>query len=260
MRRSLLVFALAVVCSLSLYAANNPFAGTWKLDPAKSTYASFTLTYAKLDNGSYHFTPPDDSSGFDLGFEGKEYNVGGGYTISQTMDGDNAWNSVWKLNGQVTSKDRGQISPDNKTLTITQNRIRPDGSTGTTVDVLTRVSGTSGPNGVWKLISHTSDLYTLVVSSPSDGILRWEIPEYKQIIEGKLDGSDLAVTGPQANPGQTEAITIISPTKIAYTEKSGGKPVNMGTRTISADGKTLTDESWTPGKEADKSTEVFTRQ
>jgi hypothetical protein len=176
------------------------------------------------------------------------------------MDGDNAWNSVWKLNGQIASKDHGQISADNKTLTITQNRVRPDGSTGTSVDQLTRVSGTTGPNGAWKLIKHTSEPETLVISSRSDGVWHWEISEYKQIIEGKFDGSDLAVKGPQASPGQTEAITILSPTKIAYTDKDGGKGVNMGTRTISPDGKTLTDESWIPGKESEKSTEVFIKQ
>jgi hypothetical protein len=259
MRRSLLVFAFAAACSLSLYAADNRFAGTWKLDPARSAYASLTLTYAKLDNGSYHFTVGGGPA-FDIGFEGKEYPVGGGYTISQTMDGDFAWNSIWKHDGQVTSKDRGQISPDNKTLTLTQNRVRPDGSTGTSVSVLTRVSGTTGPNGSWKQIKYTSEVYTVVVSPLSDGVWHWEVPENKQIIEGKFDGSDLAVKGPQASPGQTEAITIISPTRISYTDKDGGKPTGMGTRTISPDGKTLTDESWSPGKESEKSTEVFIKQ
>ncbi len=259
MRRSLLIFAFAVMCSLSLHGAKNPFWGTWKLDPSQSTYGSQTLTYTRMDNGSYHFNA-GDGPGFDIGFEGKEYPVGGGYTISQTMDGDNAWNSVWKLNGEVTSKDRGEISADNKTLTLTQNRIRPDGSTGTSVTILTRVSGTTGPNGTWKQIKYTSESETLVISALSEGVWHWEIPEYKQIIEGKFDGSDLSVKGPQASPGQSEAVSILSPTKISYTDKDGGKAVLMGTRTISPDGKTLTDESWSPGKESEKSTEVFIRQ
>jgi hypothetical protein len=259
MRKFLPAFTLAVLSACGACAADNPFAGTWKLDPAKSNYAGVTLTYTKLDNGSYHFSG-DDGPGFDIGFEGKEYPVGGGYTISQTMDGDFGWNSTWKLNGKVTSNDRGQISPDNKTLTLTQNRVRPDGSVGTTVTTLTRVSGKTGPAGSWKMVKTNTEVYSLVVSSPSDGVMRWEVPENKQLIEGKVDGSDLPVAGPLVAPGTTEALTRISPTKISYSDKEGGNPVQMGVRTVSSDGKILTDESWSPGKESEKSTEVFVKQ
>ncbi len=227
MRRSLLAWAAIALTALSAGAADNPFAGTWKLDPAKSSYAGFTIAYSKLDNGSYHFSP-DGGPGFDIGFEGKEYNLGGGYTISQTMVGDNGWDSVWKLNGKVTSNDHGQISADGKTLTIVMKSVRPDGSTVIDENIYTRLSGTSGPAGEWKQTARHSPQYTMIVSSTSEGVLRWELPEYKQIIEGKLDGSDLSVTGPQASPGQTEALTIKSPSKIAYTDKMGGKPTGMG--------------------------------
>jgi len=260
MRKLLLAFTLAVLAACSAYAADNPFAGTWKLDPAKSSYAGSTITYSKLENGSYHFSTSDGGLSFDIGFEGKDYKVEGGYTISQTWDGDNGWNSVWKLKGKVTSNDHGQISPDNKTLTITQNRARPDGSTGTSKGVFTRVSGTTGPVGTWKTAKVNSEVYTWVVRSPSDGVMRWEIPEYQQLIEGKPDGSDSPVKGPQALPGQTEALTLVSPTKISYTDKTGGKATGMGIRTISADGRILTDESWSPGKESEKTTEVFVKQ
>ena len=175
------------------------------------------------------------------------------------MAGDNGWDSIWRMNGKVVSKDHGQISPDNKTLTITMNRIRPDGSMGTSVSTLTRVSGTTGPVGSWKLIKFEEAPYTMIVTSSSEGVLRWEFPEFKQVMEGKLDGSDLPVTGPEVSPGQTEALTILSPTKISYTDKAGGKPIQMGVRSISSDGKTLTDESWPPGKESEKSVEVFSK-
>jgi hypothetical protein len=258
MRRSLLTFAAIVLPALSAFSVDNAFTGTWKLDPAKSSSSGLTLTYSKAENGTYHFSD-GNGPGFDIGFEGKEYPVESGVTISQTMAGDNGWDSIWKMNGKVTSKDHGQISPDSKTLTLTQNAIRPDGSTATSVSILTRASGTTGPVGTWKLINFTEAPYTVIVTSPSEGFIRWELPEFKQVIEGKLDGSDLPVTGPETSPGQTEALTILSPTKISYTDKAGGKPIQMGVRTISSDGKTFTDESWPPGKESEKSIEVFTR-
>jgi hypothetical protein len=143
MRRSLLTFAAIVLPALSAFSVDNAFTGTWKLDPAKSSSSGFTLTYSRSENGTFHFSD-GNGPGFDIGFEGKEYPVEGGATISQTMAGDNGWDSIWKMNGKVTSKDHGQISPDSKTLTLTQNAIRPDGSTATSVSILTRVSGTTG--------------------------------------------------------------------------------------------------------------------
>ena len=259
MRRSLLTYVLALMSPIGLLAASSPFAGTWKLEPARSTYSGESLTYSKLDNGSWHFSTSDGMA-LDISFDGKEKSVGGGYTISQTMDGENAWNSIWKLNGKVTSKDHGQISDDGKTLTLTQNRVRPDGSIGTTVSTLKRVAGTTGPAGTWKLEKSLSEIYTRIISANSEGLMRWEIPENKQVTEGKADGSDLAISGPEVPPGQSEALTLVSPTKVAYTIKLNGKPQMMGTRTVSADGKTLLDESWLPGKESEKSTEVFTKQ
>src|SRR6516162_1011008 len=137
MRRSLLTLVAIVLPALSAYSVDSAFTGTWKLDPLKSSSTGSTLTYSKSEKGAYHFSD-GNGPGFDIGFEGKEYPVEGG----QTMAGDNGWDSIWRMNGKVVSKDHGQISPDNKTLTITMNRIRPDGSMGTSVSTLTRVSGT----------------------------------------------------------------------------------------------------------------------
>jgi len=53
---------------------------------------------------------------------------------------------------------------------------------------------------------------------------------------------------------------MVSATKDTYTVKVAGKTVGFGMQTLSADGKTLTDVSWSPGKESEKETGVYERQ
>src|ERR1700691_3317578 len=52
----------------------------------------------------------------------------------------------------------------------------------------------------------------------------------------KADGSDQAVTG---QPYDTLAVKVVSPTEGQFTTKKNGKPTGESTRTVSADGKTL---------------------
>ena len=99
-----------------------------------------------------------------------------------------------------------------------------------------------------------------MISNPSSGVWRWEFPGYKNSFEGKADGTDLSVTGPTAPPGWTVSLKFVSPTKLSYITKVNGKPMGYGTNTLAADGNSLTNVSWDPGKLAEKSTGVYIRQ
>jgi len=49
MKRILLLYFLALLSATTLaIAADNPWIGTWKLDPAKSHFTGDTFTYSKL--------------------------------------------------------------------------------------------------------------------------------------------------------------------------------------------------------------------
>lgn len=58
----------------------------------------------------------------------------------------------------------------------------------------------------------------------------------------------------------TLSFKMVSPTELSYISKFNGKPDAYGTQTLAADGKTLTDVSWSPGKESEKSTAVYNEQ
>lgn len=118
--------------------------------------------------------------------------------------------------------------------------------------------------GRWKPDPARSDFVevddTLIISSPSAGILRWEYPAIKFEMQGNPDASDISLAYPDMPKGLTESVTMLTPRKLAYSVKIDGKLVQHGTDEISADGNTLTAVSWTLGKNSKKRIEVFHRQ
>jgi hypothetical protein len=260
MKKFLLICAFALFATLPVLAADNPWIGAWKLDPAKSHFTGDTFTYSKAANGMMHFS--DGSTfNFDFNIDGKEYKTVYDRTTTWTAAGDNAWDTVMKANGKVLGKSHRQLSADGKTLTITGTGTKPDGTTFNDVSVYTRVTGTTGLVGKWRSTKVTiSAPDSSVVSSPSPGIMHWDIPAYKETVEGKFDGTDLPITGPEVPPGLTLAVKPSSPTKYSYTVKANGKPVSYGIQTLAADGKSFTDVSWNPGKESEKSTAFYAKQ
>lgn len=260
MKKLLLACALFSLTSLCAIAADNPFTGTWKLDLAKSHFTGDTFTYTKTASGMMHYSD-GSANNFDFGIDGKEYPTLDGRTTTWTHDGDHAWKSVTKFNGKVLGTAHRELSSDGKTLTVVYTGTRPDGSPVKEELIYTRVTGTSGLAGKWRNTKYNQDEPdTIVISFSAPDTIRWEIPAYKETITGKTDGSDLPIIGPNDPKTLTVSIKMDSPHKLSYTVKREGKPINYGIDTISADGKTLTDVSWSPGKESEKQTGIYIKQ
>jgi hypothetical protein len=102
MRKLVLASALVVLPALYAFAAENPWVGTWKLDPAQSRSVGGSLTFSKSDNGLYHYSNGSKVS-FDFGIDGKEYKSVYGHTVTWNAVGDKTWDSVRKRDGAVTS-------------------------------------------------------------------------------------------------------------------------------------------------------------
>ncbi len=260
MRKQLLALTLCALTSTAAYAADNPWIGSWKLDPAKSTFTGDTFTYSKAANGMMHYSD-GAAVQYDFGIDGKPYQDPFGDTHIWNAAGDNAWDSVTKHGDTEIAKTHRSLSADGKTLSFTSTGTKPDGSTFNDEATYTRVSGSKGLEGKWQSTKVTvSAPDTFVVSEPSPGVMHWDIPGYKQSIEGKADGSDLPITGPTVPEGFTLSLKNTSPTSIAYTVKMKGKTVSEGTQTIATDGASFTDVSWSPGKESEKQTGVYVKQ
>lgn len=101
---------------------------------------------------------------------------------------------------------------------------------------------------------------SLIISTPSAGVMRWEYPAIKFTMEGKPDGSAMVLDLRSKPKGLVETVKLLTPTKLTYSVFIDGKIVQRGTDELSANGKTLTATSWMVGKESEKRIEVFDKQ
>jgi hypothetical protein len=260
MKKLLFACVLLALSTLPAIADDNPWVGTWKLDSTKSHFTGDTFTYSKAPNGLMHYSD-GSATDFDFGIDGKEYKTVSDRTVTWTATGENAWDTVMKANGTVLASSHRQLSSDGKTLSIKSTGTRPDGSTFNNEFVYQRVTGSTGLIGKWrstKVDLSNPEIY--IITMPSPGIYRMEYPVFKETTEGKPDGTDNPVNGPTVPPNTTFSFKMVSPTKMSYVNKVDGKPRNYGVQTLAADGKSITDVSWSPGKESEKETDVLIKQ
>jgi hypothetical protein len=257
-----------IICSLlalpagAASAADSPWNGTWKLDQQKSHLTGQTFTYSERPGGMLHYEDGSTAS-FDFGLDGKEYKTWADRTTSWTAAGTNAWDTVTRAGGKLHSKGHIALSEDGKTLTESFAGTRPDGQDFHEEDVFSRVTGTQGLVGTWRTAKVTNPgggPQTFIISSPSKGVLHYDIPDMKVSVECSADDKDYPLAGPDMPPGMTIGFRRVNATKIRYTIKVNGKPDSIGVQTIAADGASFTDTNWNAGRESEKTTSVYVKQ
>jgi hypothetical protein len=140
-RVSLAAFC-AIVVSSSVALAGDNWLGTWTLDSAKSTWSpgpapkSLTLKF-EATPGGIKFT--GDGVGADgkpthsmflSKFDGKDVPYEGNLdadTASPKKIDDNSYDNTWKKGGKATIAAKVVVSPDGKTMTITQTGTNAKG-------------------------------------------------------------------------------------------------------------------------------------
>ena len=157
MRRNLIVSSL-LVCVATLVGSQAAFAsdnwvGSWKLNTAKSTFASDdvtraqTLTYESTPAGITLTAEGTDAQGeamqvgFTSNFDGKEVawtgNPSADMASPKRID-DNTYENVWQMSGKQTMTAKVVVSNDSKTLTVTQIPAGTDGEAAKSVAVYDR--------------------------------------------------------------------------------------------------------------------------
>ncbi|MBS0388775.1 MAG: hypothetical protein JSR15_09870 [Proteobacteria bacterium] len=242
-------------------AASSPWAGTWKLDQAQSHFAGGTMSITKGAGGLLHYADGTTVE-YDFSPDGKERKYWANSTAVWTSPRKNTWDAVIKLDGKDYARGHLVLSAEGKTLTQDWTAYRPDGSTQREVDVMTRVSGSSGLVGTWRStkVEGGGGPREFVIDVPAEGRIHYRVADMKLDVDARTDGTDTAMTGPTAAPGLTIAFQAINPTTTRYTMKVDGKVDSMGEQTLAADGRSFTDVNWTPGKEDEKSTAVYVKQ
>jgi hypothetical protein len=219
-------------------AADPPYAGTWRLNLAKSDFGETTVTYEQTASGEMQFKAMGQSYKFQM--DGKDYpSLFGGTSAWKQIDGT-TWEIAIKQNGKLINTVRTTLSADGKRLTTNEKGPKPTGGTFERTTVYARVSGGPGLMGIWKT-KNPPRMPRIVELVPlgNDG-LGIRFPDDLESCEAKFDGKDYPVTGPSVQPATTLAIQKTSPRSFDVTGKQDGKPIFKIAFTVSDDVRTLT--------------------
>ena len=121
-------FALCLL-AVGLFAAENPFAGTWKLNAAKSKLAGSGIgpsggVRVESDGTTYKASvDTTDEKGQPVKYDGKPSKVTGSAAVDELSlkrVNDHTVNATGKKNGKVVYTDKRTVSQDGKTYTISR--------------------------------------------------------------------------------------------------------------------------------------------
>ena len=253
------VLTLALVATATLLvAADPPYVGTWKLNPAKSSFGETTVTYEEMAGGQMKVTAEGQSYTFKA--DGKEYPTPWGSSTAWKAVDASTWEVTYKANAKMVGTATLTLAADGKTLTVDGKSIKASGETSSDVTVYERLAGGPGLAGQWKTknVKIGSPGTLSITPSGPDGLVLTFVEE-KAVCSAKLDGKDHPATGPTWPSGWTCAIAKSGATALDVTWKRDGKVMYRDTLTPSADGKVLTDVGSAPGT-TEKVTAVYDRQ
>jgi hypothetical protein len=237
-----LLLVLVGLSATALMAGDPPYAGSWKLNPAKSDFGETTVTYEEIGGGEMKFTA--DGQSYTFKADGKDYPTPWGSSSAWKAIGTNAWEVTSKTNDKVVSTATMSLAADGKTLTVDAKNVKATGETSNDSAVYQRLSGGPGLGGKWKTknLKIGSPGTLTITPSGSDGLMLTFVEE-KGTCSAKFDGKDHPATGPIWPSGWTCVIAKNGATALDVTWKKDGKAMYKDTFTPSADGKTLTDLS-----------------
>jgi hypothetical protein len=251
---------VAVLTTVAMSAADNPFVGDWKLSKSKSTLTD-QMKVAKLDTHKYAFDFAGDGNAENIVLDGTDQPGQGGTTLAVTSEGPNAWKVVRKKDGRMLISAHWTLSEDGQTLTDNYSAIAPDGSGSPVKYVYTRHGTGSGFAGTWitRNMPVNFDLVVQLRPHEGDGLSITDSTS-KLTRSMRLDGKDYPNTGENASFIATSSLRRIDAHSLELTDKrSSGSVFDTQEMKLSPDLKTLTVTQRITGR-AVPSVLVFERQ
>jgi hypothetical protein len=230
--------------------------GTWKVNESKSSIPgpSLSITIStegeyKVDNGTYIES---------FRCDGKEFATRPSRTISCLQTSSGVIDTTSKENGAKVVT-HWELSSDGRMLTLKGTSIQPDGSVKPRETVYSRASRSVGLAGGWTNTKRLGSRPQLVLAL-NQRSLHIAFAGSGQYMDPPLDGSDAPMLGPGVPQGPTMAIRPHGPQEFLTLKKMGGQIVNEGSLTLSADGRTLVEEYWSPRAPDQKAVVVYEKQ
>jgi hypothetical protein len=219
----------------TLWAANNPFVGKWKLDPSHRKFIDMMkVDAAGANRYAFSFSPGAVET---VVADGSDHPALFGTTLAITVEGPDSWKVVRKKNGRTTIIGIWKLSQDGKALTDTFTGFQPDGSTFVLHYVYQRTAGSSGFPGTWESGTGESPFELQIQLYQGDGLSFIAQGVTKDI---KFDGKDYPDLGRNLLPGSASSGRQVNGHSLEITDKIKGKVTQTQEVNLSPDLKTLT--------------------
>jgi hypothetical protein len=257
-RRSMWVLLCICLASGALWAADGPFNGKWKLNPARSRLTDVMKVNAVGPN-KYDFNL-GGASVETIVVDGTDQPGTYDSTLSVTAEATDTWRVVRKSKGRTMIVGIWKLSADGKTLTDNFTSYRPNGTTFHLDYIYQRTAGGPGFDGTWESTTEdmSSTLEIEITPSGENGILLDYIT-YGMKKNMQFDGKDYPIVGGNAPAGYTGSASRVNEHAIEITDKVKDKHIDTQRMEVSPDGRTLTLTILIPGREKPQ-IQVFERE
>jgi hypothetical protein len=255
-----LMWASTFICLTSgtLWAAESPFIGKWKLNPARSQHTDVMKVNA-VGLNKYDFNL-GGATVETIVVDGKDQPASYDTTLSVAAEAPDTWRVVRKSKARTMLVGVWKLSADGKTLIDDFTSYRPNGTTFHLDYVYERTAAGPGFDGTWE--STTKDMSSTVeieiAPSGQDGILLdYTTSGMKKSMQ--FDGKDYPITDANVPAGYTGAAHRVNDHMIEITDKVKDKHIDTQRMEVSPDGKTLTSTVFIPNREKPQ-IQVFERE
>jgi hypothetical protein len=245
-KRTFQLLLVACLATGTLRAANDPFAGKWKLNPSKSKFTGqmrvevvgpnrYAITFVEVGLGSGLIDT--------VVADGTDQPAVFGTTLSVTIEKPDAWKVVRKSNGHTLLTGIWKLSEDGNILGDAFTGYRADGSTLRQDYVFKRRTGTSGFPGTWDSTSdevNSDSVYEFQIEPYEGDGLSFITPTAHEIQDMRFDGKDYPDAGPNVVPDSASSGRRLNEHALEMTDKIKDKVMDTRRIELSADLKTLT--------------------
>jgi hypothetical protein len=250
---------IACLITGTLWAANDPFVGKWKVNPSKSKLTD-EMKVEAIGANKYALTLAPGAVETIVA-DGTDQPGMPGTTLAVTVKGPNSWTVIRKKDGRTIITAEWTLSADGKTLTDDFRGYQADGSKMNVLFVYQRMAGSSGFVGTWDSESEQVDSVVKLQIDPYEGDgLSISNSEVRIVESLKFDGNDYPALGPDAPAGLTSSGRRVNERSLEITLKFKGKTTSTQQIEISTDLKTLTLSTTVAGESKPRNILVLDRE
>jgi len=234
----LLLVALLITCSL--WAADSPFVGTWKLNGSKSRLPD-EMKVKKVSANKYAFAFEGGDYAETIVTDGTDQPGVFGTTFSVTVEGPNSWKVVRKTDGKILLTANWKLSQNGNTLDDDFTFIQPNGSKFNVYYVYKRTAGGPGFDGTWESTSEkVNSVFELQIQPYEGDGIAFIIPSEGTVKNLKFDGKEYAYERPNVKAKFASSVRRVDALTLEVTDKVDGKLTDTEEIKVSPDHRMLT--------------------